>query len=147
MRARADNPSLLGVVRRAKAARWLALAVLVMAGGTQLAASWHEMAVRHVRCAAHGELTHVRVAAQAATSDRRHEALPTTAGPLESGTGDAHEHCAVALIVQTGIRAPSAPVATRHSPPPAATHLTPIAQPCPGRAVVLASAPKTSPPA
>ncbi|MEA2699392.1 MAG: hypothetical protein QOI66_3663 [Myxococcales bacterium] len=151
MRLRADNVSLLGELRKTRAARWLALAVLLMAGGAQLAASWHELAVRHVRCATHGELTHVRVATAARASGAG-PALDTTltstsAGPLQTETTDAHEHCAVALIVQTGIEAPSAPVATRRNPPPAANHSTTIVvTPEQGRTIVLASAPKTSPP-
>ncbi|HXI56444.1 MAG TPA: hypothetical protein VNO55_10315 [Polyangia bacterium] len=148
MRPRASQISLIGEMRRMRAARWLALAVLLMAGGTQLTASWHEMAVRHVLCAAHGELTHVKVAATTAASgaQRDQEGSSSYVSPLPTEAADGHEHCAVALIVQSGIQAPSAPVATACSPPPAAIHLTPVALPTPGRSTVLASAPKTSPP-
>jgi hypothetical protein len=149
MRTRASHVSLIGEMRRMRAGRWLALAVLLMAGGTQLTASWHELAMRHVLCAAHGELTHIKVATatQASSGARDHEASSAFVSPLQTETTDAHEHCAIALIVQTGIEAPSAPVAMRHSPPPAANHArTIVATPDQGRTIVLASAPKTSPP-
>ena len=146
MRPRTVRQSLLGRMRRTGVAKWLTLVALVLAGGSQLEASWHEVAVRHVRCADHGELTHVKVATLASAENKYVPSPLASAGAQETETADAHEHCAVALIAQGGVQAPRAPAPTRFSPPAAVTHRAPTAAPCPGRSVVLASAPKTSPP-
>jgi hypothetical protein len=120
--------------------------VLVAAGGSQLVASWHETAVRHVLCADHGELTHVTVASQPLGREQLVDSPLSTATTQETETADAHEHCAVAFLVRIGTAAPRPPAATRYTPPAQATRRTPVIAPCPERTVVLASAPKTSPP-
>jgi hypothetical protein len=123
------------------------MVVLIGSGSSQLAASWHEVAVRHVRCADHGELTHVTIAEPSAVGRAAPSSLLiSSARAEETGAADTHEHCALAFVVRAGTEAPRAPVATRFSPPETVTHRAPTVAPRPGRTVVLASAPKTSPP-
>ncbi|HEX3902838.1 MAG TPA: hypothetical protein VH853_08295 [Polyangia bacterium] len=103
----------------------------------------HEVTVRHFRCAEHGELTHVAVTSVESP-------LPTW-GPTdalrrgETDAPDAHEHCAAAFTIQGGSSLPVAGDAARLAPPPQ-DRPPPVLPPTRGRALVLASAPKTSPP-
>ncbi len=126
------------------AARAFTIAVMAAATFAQLLSLSHEMTVRHFRCAEHGELTHV--AALAGTrvelpSRRTEPALR----PRDAEGADAHEHCGVAFTVEGSSCAPSTGGAIGAVAPPA-----PIPAPSTiafhGRAFVLASAPKTSPP-
>jgi hypothetical protein len=128
---------------RRRAARPLALFVAAAALAAQFSSAWHELAVRHVRCAEHGELTHVaplQGASPAPASDvRAVDALPPA-------TPDGHEHCAVLFTIQGSAQAPVVRTPVAFAPPvPVARAATDVA-PRPGRAFVLASAPKTSPP-
>ena len=146
MRLPYGHQNLLTRMRATRVAKWLALVVLIASGGSQLAASWHEVAVRHVRCADHGELTHVTIAEPSVAGRAGQLSSLPSASSEETGAADAHEHCALALIVRAGTEGPRAPIATRFSPPETVTHQAPTVVPRPGRTVVLASAPKTSPP-
>jgi len=122
--------------------RGLALLALVVVMFARFFQVQHELSVRHVMCEEHGELTHLTLAAAP-----REASFPGV--ELDSGEVAAalpHDHCEVAF----------APGALPHPRPPrlAATLLDvrPGVAPAPaeptagGRDVVLASAPKTSPP-
>jgi hypothetical protein len=104
----------------------------------------HEVTVRHFRCAEHGELTHV-----AATSVEYPLPMRRLTDALRRGetdAPDAHEHCAAALTIQGGSSLPIVGSAARLVPPPR-DRPRPVLPPARGRVFVLASAPKTSPPA
>jgi hypothetical protein len=128
------------------AAKSFTVAVMALATFAQFASLAHEITVRHFRCAEHGELTHVVVlagpVAEARASGQPDDAL--RAGDLE--TADAHDHCAVAFTIEGSARAPSAGGAIATVPPPPPTVFPAPAALAEGRAIVLASAPKTSPP-
>lgn len=140
---------LLHRLRRARAAGTLAALLLVTVTGAQFGAAWHEMTVRHVICADHGELTDVPLGP-------RPDALRTHARATEPSGGaraqdpaapDRHEHCGLALIIQGSPQAPARQAsASALPPPPAAAPRAPLMAIGSGRAVVLAGAPKTSPP-
>lgn len=133
------NPS-----RLSRTGRALAVALSTAVTLAQLIALSHEAGVRHVRCAEHGELTHVAsVPAEVALSFRPAHAA-WRRGALE--TPDAHEHCAGAFTVQSStaspliradLRRPAPDV--RHAPPPGPTFRREPRS-------LLAAAPKTSPP-
>ena len=125
-------------------ARLFAAALVVGFGFSQLLASWHEAGVRHVRYAEHGEMVDVEASHGPVFNDGR-TTEPTVEG-AETATPSEHEHCAVALalrgnaqiqVVRASVRLVAPPVSVRPAVDPA---------PRPGRAFVLASAPKTSPP-
>lgn len=123
------------------------LAVLVMAVSTlaQFFALSHEVKVLHFRCAEHGELTHLAATAidLPPLELRRVDNAIRTQLPESV---DAHEHCATAFTVEGASAAPVIRVAVRFTPPPSVSRVTPFVVPRLGRAFVLASAPKTSPP-
>ena len=124
--------------------RFKPFTVLVMATALlgQLCAVSHEAAVRHFRCAEHGELTHAAV-------DRLEVALSRTGdsvGSNEAQASEGHEHCSAAFTVRDGAQPPVIRIVGRYSPPPIAVRLTRTTVEQPGRLFVLASAPKTSPP-
>ncbi len=130
--------------RMGVAARLFAAAAVVLVGFAQFSESWHEMTVRHVLCAEHGELMHV-----ASQSHRgpvqalRHDVIESA----NTETVEAHEHCGFVFSLQSSAPSPIIRVAVRYEPPRAATHRPADPALPPGRAFVLASAPKTSPPA
>ncbi len=134
--------------RATAAAKSFTVAVMAAAMVAQLLSISHEMTVRHFRCAEHGELTHVAAlsapAAMQSAPDPRsgHEALRARDGEA----ADTHEHCGVAFTVQgsscttsIGSAIGAAPASPALRPAPSSVHWQ-------GRAFVLASAPKTSPP-
>ena len=125
----------------------LAIAAVVAVGFGQLSTSWHEATVQHVRCAEHGELTHVRSAPDHDVAAQMVETLHRDAvrsAALE--TVDAHDHCGFLFAIKGGAPAPLVRVAVGFQPPPeVARHVAPPVE-SRGRAGVLASAPKTSPP-
>jgi hypothetical protein len=123
------------------------LAVVVIAAAT-LAQFWelsHEVTVRHFRCAEHGELTHVApMALDPSPSGARRPGDALRAQVVE--TVDAHEHCAPIFSVEGSGCAPVVRAAARCTPPPSVMRAAPVVATFIGRAFVLASAPKTSPP-
>jgi hypothetical protein len=130
--------------RFSSAAKSFAVAMTLLATVAQFFALSHEMTVRHFRCAEHGELTHI-----AATSGGYPPPMPRSIHVLRRGEADApdaHEHCAAAFTVQYGSSLPLVGSAARLVPPPQ-DRPPPVLPPARGRAFVLASAPKTSPPA
>ena len=139
MRLRAGNH------RATAATKSFTVAVMAAAMFAQLLSISHEMTVQHIRCAEHGELTHV--VAMVATpaelpSQRTNDAFRTR----DAETADAHEHCGVAFTVEGSSCTPSVGGATAAAPPSPALRPVAATLSSNGRAGVLASAPKTSPP-
>lgn len=125
------------------AARVLAVAVVVAVGFAQFSTSWHEATVQHVICAEHGELTHVsRVDTGAPVQALGRAAIK--GADLEMA--DAHEHCGFVFAPASSPPSPIVRVAVKFEPPAAVRETRAAPAPHPGRAFVLASAPKTSPP-
>ena len=137
MRLRAGNHGF------STAARAFALAVVVVASLAQFAALSHEMTVRHIRCAEHGELTHVLSARGELTAGAVE--LGRALRPHAADLADAHEHCSRALLLTAGaVVSPPAVSGELAPPPPAPVPTAPRL--VHGRDVALAAAPKTSPP-
>ena len=125
------------------ATRLLAVALVALIGTAPLASSWHELTVRHVVCAEHGELTHVR-ASQALGVTPIQDVGSAKGQPTE--TLDGHEHCASGFIVRGRAHRSVVRSVVRYTPPLAVIRDVGAPRACPGRSFVLASAPKTSPP-
>ena len=125
------------------AARLLAVALVALIGTAPIASSWHELTVRHVVCAEHGELTHLR-APQALGVTPIHDFGSAKGQPTEALDG--HEHCASGFIVRGRTHLSVIRSVVRYTSPLAVIRdvCAPLASP--GRSFVLASAPKTSPP-
>ncbi len=147
MRLRAGNH------RASAAAKAFTVAVMAAATVAQLSSISHEMTVRHFRCAEHGELTHL--AAMTGGETGGEAAAPAElAGPRgsdafrapERDAPDAHEHCGVAFTLEGSSCAPSVGGIVGSVAPAPAVRPVADARPPVGRGVVLASAPKTSPP-
>jgi hypothetical protein len=126
-----------------RAARWLAVVLIAVIGLGPIASSRHELTVRHVICAEHGELTDVPTARGfgviATRSSSSVEGQPTAV--LEG-----HEHCASGFIVRGRTQPSVVRSFVRFTPPPSVVRDLDAPATSPGRAFVLASAPKTSPP-
>jgi hypothetical protein len=130
--------------RLSSAAKSFAVAMTLIATLAQFFALSHEVTVRHYRCAEHGELTHI-----AATSGEFLLPVPRLTDAVRRGetdAPDAHEHCAAAFTICGGSSLPFVGGAARLAPPPQdrPPPLPPLVR---DRLFVLASAPKTSPPA
>lgn len=139
MRLRAGNH------RASAAAKSLTVAVMAAAMAAQLMSISHEMTVRHFRCAEHGELTHVAAMVGAPAelpSQRPNDAFRAR----DAESVDAHEHCGVTFTVEGSSCTPSIGSASSAVPPTPALCPAPSAVSWRARALVLASAPKTSPP-
>ena len=145
MLAHANKALLLRPRKRAVALRLFTAALLAAVGVAQLSSAWHEASVRHVQCAEHGEAIDVGVVASVASPARDRAASGGMEG-ADSAETSSHDHCAVVLAFRASARAKPVRLATRFEPPPVVVR--PASEPAqrPGRAVVLASAPKTSPP-
>ena len=129
---------------RGSTARLLALAAIVATGFAQFSTSWHEASVQHVRCAEHGEMTHVEVVANPVPSPLSRHNVVGASDPI--GPAGGHDHCGFVFAVQGGAQIPVVRVAIKLAPPPLVASRPVEPAPLPGRAFVLASAPKTSPP-
>jgi len=130
--------------RVSSSAKSFAVAMTVVATLAQFFALSHEVTVRHFRCAEHGELTHV-----AATSGESLLRVSRFTDALRRGATeapDAHEHCVAAFTIQGGSSLPFVGGAARLAPPPQ-DRPPPVPPLVRDRVSVLASAPKTSPPA
>jgi hypothetical protein len=128
------------------AGRLFAAALIVGFGFSQILASWHEAGVRHVRCAEHGEVIDV-VAGSNYEPDLNHGATPrATVTGAETTAPVEHQHCAVALALRGSAQVQVVRPLLRLAPPPMVVRRCIDPAPRPGRAFVLASAPKTSPP-
>jgi hypothetical protein len=135
--------------------RVFAAALVAALGFAQMSASWHEANVRHVRCAEHGEAVDVGVHSDArpsATREHANSAAGAERAELAEIEGTpsteavSHDHCSVVFAFRASARAQLLRLATRLIPPPVVVRGTSEPAPRPGRAFVLASAPKTSPP-
>lgn len=139
----------LARLRRTGAARTLLAGVLlVVAAVAPFAASWHEASVQHVRCAEHGELTHVAVntGAHANAVTHRAGAARVAVNGGNPGIPASHDHCEFAFVVQSSAQPPAVHTTVRTLPPSVVATRPALVLPAPGRAFLLASAPKTSPP-
>ncbi len=125
------------------AAQLLSFALVAMIVGAPIASSWHELTVRHVRCAEHGELTHVPASLGLAPAPARGAA---SAEGEATDVADGHDHCANDFLVRGRLHVSVIRPVVRFTPPPAVTRQVRERAADPGRAFVLASAPKTSPP-
>jgi hypothetical protein len=121
----------------------LVVALVATMGLAPLASSWHELTVRHVVCAEHGELTHARTTSTATTAPSRKFASVTNE---EGEVAEGHEHCSNGFLVRGRLHISVIRSLFRYTPPPAIAREFREIAPTPGRAFVLASAPKTSPP-
>ena len=149
MRARAKKRQVLRPRQGAVALRVFAAALVAVLGFAQLSASWHEANVRHVRCAEHGEAIDVGVHSDvglSATHDHADRAERAKIEAADSTAAVSHDHCSVVFAFRASARAQLLRLATRLIPPPVVVRGTSEPAPRPGRAFVLASAPKTSPP-
>jgi hypothetical protein len=120
----------------------LAIALVATVGFGPIANARHELTVRHVVCAEHGELTHVRGSDGAIAEPK----LGSTIGTESTDVVDGHEHCSNGFLVRARLHFSVIRSAFRYTPPPAIAREVREIAPSPGRAFVLASAPKTSPP-
>jgi hypothetical protein len=130
--------------RVSSSAKSLAVAMTLVATVAQFFALSHEVTVRHFRCVEHGELTHV-----ASTSGESLLPVPRPTDALrreETDAPDGHEHCAAAFTIQGGSSLRFVGGAARLAPPPQ-DRPPPVLPLVRDRVFVLASAPKTSPPA
>jgi hypothetical protein len=136
------NPALRG----ATGIRLFAAALIAAMGLAQLSASWHEANVRHVQCAEHGEAIDVGLVSDLGTPPGRHRVTGSGFEASDSAESTSHDHCTIVFAFRGSSRAQLVRLATRLVPPPVVVR--PASEPArrPGRAVVLASAPKTSPP-
>lgn len=108
-----------------------------------IASSWHELTVRHVRCAEHGELTHVRASHGLTPAPARGDAA---AEGQATELADGHDHCSNDCLVRDRLHVSVIRTLVRFTPPPAVARQVREIAVSPGRAFVLSSAPKTSPP-
>jgi hypothetical protein len=129
------------------AARLFAAALVAAVGFAQFSTSWHEANVRHVQCAEHGEAIDVGIVSDLGPSPARHRATGSGMERADNTETASHDHCSVVLAFRTSARTQLVRLAIRFAPPPVVVQ--PASEPArrPGRAFVLASAPKTSPPA
>jgi len=132
-------------LRRAGVAKTvLAGVLLLVATLAPFSESWHEASVRHVRCAEHGELTHVAVGGVVDTHRAGDAQQSLNRG--DAGTPAGHEHCDFTFLVQGNAHSPAVRTTVRTLPPSVVATRPALVLPAPGRAFLLASAPKTSPP-
>ncbi len=125
-------------------ARGFALALAAAMCLAQYESLSHELTARHVRCAEHGELTHVPLSGAAPVAVH-----PRSPGPAferqPGGSVDAHEHCGLVFTV-AGSATAASPDVSGVLPPPETVPAPPAPRPRSGRTVALSAAPKTSPP-
>ena len=146
MLAQANKDRLLRSRKGTVAVRLFATALIAAVGFAQFSASWHEASVRHVHCAEHGEAIDVGVLSDLGPSPARHRAAGTGIEGVGSAEVSSHDHCSVVFAFRAGVRAQLVRLATRFVPPAMVVRRISDPAPRPGRAFVLASAPKTSPP-
>ena len=146
MFARAHRDRLLRPFQGFVAARLFATVSIAAMTFAQFSASWHEASVRHVQCAEHGEAIDVGIVTDLGLSRARNSATAPGMEGADSGEATSHDHCTVVFAFRAGTRAQLVRLATRFEPPPVVVSPSSEAAPRPGRAIVLASAPKTSPP-
>ncbi|MDB4982765.1 MAG: hypothetical protein JWM82_3517 [Myxococcales bacterium] len=124
-------------------AKLLVVALIAAVGLAPFANARHELTVRHVRCAEHGELTHIRAIDPLVLEPSRQLASVEGEG---ADAVDGHDHCSSGFLVRGRMHVSVVRSLVRFTPPPAVTREVREIAVSPGRAFVLASAPKTSPP-
>jgi hypothetical protein len=145
--AHANQDRLFRPAKGSVVARLFATTLIAAIGFVQFSTSWHEASVRHVRCVEHGEAIDVGLVSDLGPSSTRHRATSISIERADSGEAATHDHCSVLFALRAGTRAQLVRLATRLIPPPVVVRPASEPAPRPGRAFVLASAPKTSPPA
>jgi hypothetical protein len=125
------------------AARLLAVALVALTGVAPISSSWHELTVRHVVCAEHGELTDVPTSQELSVAPIRH--VSSIEGQPKAAL-EGHEHCTSSVIVRGRTHLSVVRSFVRFTPAPSVVRDLGAPLTFPGRAFVLASAPKTSPP-
>jgi len=141
------NQRLAQLPRREVAPRLFAAVLIAAVGLVQFSGLWHEASVRHVQCAEHGEAIDVGIVSDLGPSPARHRATGSGMEGADNAETTSHDHCSVVLAFRTSARAQLIRLAVRFAPPPVVLQPASAPAPRPGRAFVLASAPKTSPPA
>ena len=131
--------------RATGAAKLLVVALLAAIVVEPVVSSWHELTVRHVVCAEHGELTHVPT--YRGTSPVRETTSYGSIQVDDTAAITGHDHCGGAFLVRGRANVSVIRPEAKYSPPPVVTRVVSDPVLRPGRAFVLASAPKTSPPA
>jgi hypothetical protein len=127
-----------------EAAGLLVMGLVAMIGVSPILSARHELTVRHVRCAEHGELTHVQASEGVSAEPTRTFSSVENEG---ADRVDGHDHCTNDFLVRGRMVVSIIRSLVRYTPPPAvAREVLDAAVVIPGRAFVLASAPKTSPP-
>ena len=126
--------------------RLFAAALIAAMGFAQLSASWHEASVRHVQCAEHGEAIDVGLVSDLGPSSGHHATRVSGFEASDSAESTSHDHCTIVVAFRGSARTQLVRLATRLVPPPVVVRPASEPAPRPGRAFVLASAPKTSPP-
>jgi len=126
--------------------RLFAAALIVAVGFVQLSASWHEANVRHVQCAEHDEAIDVGIVPGLGAYPARHRAAGMGMEGADRAEVSSHDHCSVVFAFRGSARAQLVRLAARFVPPAIVIRSIGDPAPRPGRAFVLASAPKTSPP-
>lgn len=124
--------------------RALALLLAAVAFCAPLFTAWHDAMVQHVRCAEHGELTHVN--ALHSHNGKAGGARSSLQTEENTNLSDVDRHCGVAFVLRGGAPAPVVQSVAGYQPPPAPVGPVDFVVPR-ARLFVLASAPKTSPPA
>jgi len=143
MRGCINGHGLMRHLRRAALAQALAALLGALPVLANLFLARHEATVQHVYCAEHGELSHV---AASPVPTRTARPAPARDSEVRARSADDHEHCSALsdclgaegrIARQTAVRVPPRPADDGG-----------IVRPLPrsGRGVVLAAAPKTSPP-
>jgi len=123
--------------------RLLVVALIAIVTSSPVATLMHELTVRHVRCAEHDELTHVRASQGVGAEPAQNVTSMNGEGLLE---GSRHEHCLEGALLRRQLHSSIVRPLVRPAPPrKTSLQLREVAR-CPARSFVLASAPKTSPP-
>jgi hypothetical protein len=138
------RPNLLSIIRRrGNVVRRVALACCLAAAASVLGGQIHSVAVRHVECAAHGELQDAPTVVAVADAERREPGVEAA----EHEVSDGHEHCLVAVALRRLASQKKVPPSVALLAPPEVRRPVQAVLPRPvttGRTVLLA--PKTSPP-
>ena len=144
MLRRVNHLGSISLPKGAVVARLFAAVLSAALGFAQFSSAWHEATVRHVRCAEHGELTDVAAASPQATVPANARAtIESSAGVTSAG----HDHCSLVVAFRRNADVQVVRVAKHFETLSLALRPASDLAPRPGRAFILACAPKTSPPA
>lgn len=127
--------------RRASLGVLLALVCIV----AQLGAALHLGLVRHVRCAAHGELMHADAGHDHADPTTALDVSTTRAVVFDAGAAPEHEHDHCQALASRSVE-PTAPAVLVAAPPVTVDPPAPVARPLVVVVALYRLAPKASPP-